>query len=59
MILLFSKNFDNIHVILNIDNNQKCSAKQHIRMISEGSCKAKDVSNDAENAALHQEYFIK
>ncbi len=36
---------------LNIDNNTKrfFSSKQHIRMISEGSCDTEDRSNDAEN----------
>ncbi len=47
----------------NIDNYQKCfcAAKQHIRMISEGSCDTEDWSNDAENAALITEinYILK
>ncbi len=30
-----------------------CTANQHIRMISEGSCDTEDWSNDAENSALH------
>ncbi len=38
--------------VLNIDNNQKWAANQHIRMISEGSCDTEDWSNDAENSAL-------
>ncbi len=36
-----------------IFRNVSLAANHYIRIISEGSCNIKDMSNDAENSALH------
>jgi len=38
--------------------NVSCTANQHIRLISEGSCDTEAWSNDAENAVFCSNYCI-
>ncbi len=50
-----SQKYEAAQLFFNIDNIKKCflSSKQHIIIISEGSCDTEGWSNDAENLALH------
>ncbi len=45
--------------IFHIDKKQiSLAQKQHIRMISEGSCDTEDWSNNTENSALPSQEYI-